>query len=235
VKDQYLEEQFIGKTFTDKLNDEIADYLSERKFKVLGYLPRPGAVAMVHTLKDGEIKSLGGSEPHDVINDNFGKWLAALHSPYTSNINLAVARIGQGIDPVDIAGVGQGSVFFYNSLLVSFNGGGTGGITSMQIGEGVGSPSVSDFNIETGFSNGGPEDNRINTGNGGYAPTLARVSVAANIGPTVGSGTINELGLYQAWTQGGSPGIFMLSHDAISPGVAFTGGEIIFTQYFFQL
>ncbi len=72
MKDQYLQEQFIGKTFNDKLREELADYFAERKFSVLGFLPRPGVIAMVHTLDDGALKKVGASDPFDIINSNYG-------------------------------------------------------------------------------------------------------------------------------------------------------------------
>jgi hypothetical protein len=232
LTDQYLQEQFIGKTFNDKLNVEIADYFSERKFSVLGYLPRPGAIAVVHTVDEsGGIKAIGGSDPFDIINNNFGKWLAALHSPLVHNLNRPQTLIGQGNPAIDING-NPGNFYWYNTTISAYNGGPSGGVTSMQIGQGVTAPSVSDFNVETPFANGGAEDVRTTTAQGAYAPTQARVSVAVSIGPTAGIGSISELCLYMNWR---SVSEIMLSHDAIAPAIDFVGGETIFAQYFFQL
>ncbi len=231
MTDTYLQEQFIGKTFNDKLNDEIADYLAERKFSVLGFLPRPGAIAMVHTLEDGALKSLGGSDPFDIINDNFGKWLAAMNSVVTGSFNNANALIGSGDPPIDITNVARPSVYFYNTGTNGYNGNVTGE-SYIQIGSGVTAPLVSDFNIETPFV-GGPEALRtIVTGSGAFNPTASRISIGTNIGPTTQAGTINELCIFMSWKAGG---LFLMSHDAITPGVSFILGETIFAQYFFQI
>jgi len=228
MTDTYLQEQFIGKTFNEKLNEEIADYLCERKFTILGYLPRPGAIAMVHTLDDGAIKSLGGSDPYDIINDNFGKWLAAMNSVVTGSFNNANALIAPSFD---ITNTLRSTTYYYNTGTNAYNGD-NDGVSLLQIGSGVTPPLVSDFNIETPFV-GGPEALRTTvTGSGAFNPTASRISVGTNIGAVTQAGTINELCWFMTWKAAGT---MLMSHDAISPGVAFIIGETIFTQYFFQI
>ncbi len=232
MTDIYPQEQFIGKTFNEKLNEEMKDYFSERKFSVLGFLPRPGVIAMVHTIDKGEIKAIGGSDPLDIINDNFGKWLAAMHSPLVNGANPADAQIGQGNDPVNLQGVANGSNYYYNDGNNAWNAF-TAGEAYIQIGQGATPPLVSDFNIETPFANAGPEDvMKLVAGPAGFNPTVSRISIAANIGPAAGAGTISELALIQDWRFSTE---FLMSHDAINPVVAFILGETIFTQYFFQI
>ena len=230
----YLQEQFIGKTFNEKLNGDMAKYLAERKFSVLGFLPRPGAIAMVHTLdQSGGIKALGGSDPFDIINNNFGKWLAAMHTPLGGGVNPANSLIGQGVPPVDITNTPRTVYYYNNGAGFSWNGF-TAGVSSLQVGSGVTAPTVSDFNIETPFV-GGPEASAVNViGSGGYNPSTGLVSVGTNIGPASQIGTINELCLFTTWRTGSNIN-FLMSHDAISPAVSFIVGETIFAQYFFQL
>ncbi len=231
--DKYLQEQFIGKTFTEKLNDEMADYFSERKFSVLGYLPRPGAIAMVHTLEDGAIKALGASDPFDIINNNFGKWLAAMHAPVTNGGSFG--EIGGGVDPLDITNTTRGGIFFYSTDARAYQGL-SAGQSQIQIGSGSTTPTVSDFDIETAFSSGPESVRQTLVVNSGYASGIGRVASGVNIGPTVNAGTVNELAIFMVWLQFGTGNFtFILSHDAISPGVAFTPAQTIFAQYFFQL
>lgn len=230
MTDIYPQEQFIGKTFNEKLNEEMKDYFSERKFSVLGFLPRPGVIAMVHTLDEsGGIKELGGSLPGDIINDNFGKWLAAMHSTETGAANSPLAEIGPGQPPVNISGVLQPGRYFYNDGNNNHTGF-TSGESRIQMGSGATAPLVSDFKIETPFV-GGPEANLTLVNPSAYNPTAGRVTVGVNIGPTIQSGTINEVAIFQEWRFAGD---MMMSHDAVA-AIPFILGETIFVQYFYQL
>ncbi len=102
----------------------------------------------------------------------------------------------------------------------------------MQIGLGFSTPLVTDFDIETAFANA-PESLKTGVLTGSYSPPVGRVQVAVNIGPTVGAGTVRELGIFQSWQVAAN--LYMLSHDAISPGVPFVIGETLFCQYFWQI
>ncbi len=230
----YLQEQFIGKTFNDKLNTEIADYLTQRKFEVLGFIPRPGAIAMVHTVDEsGGIKALGGSDPFDIINDNFGKWLAGMCAPLFSGLNPPGALIGQGNPPLDIGAVAR-TIYYYNQSGADGWNASSAGVSFIQIGSGLTAPDVADTNIETAFPSA-PESLRTTViGSGAYAPSIGRVSTGTNIGPVTDAGTINELCLFTNM-RGSGTHTFLMSHDAINPAVPFIIGETIFAQYFFQI
>ncbi len=227
MTDQYLQEEFIGKTFSDKLNNEMADYFSERKFTILGYLPRPGAIAMVHILDDGAIKEVGASDPFDIINSNYGRFLAGMHSPLSNSFNNPL----QAINGLRNTGGGTGTTYYYNQGSNNAYNNTGNGFTQIQIGSGLTPPTINDFDIETAFPNA-PESNKTTTPIGGYAPSIGRVTANVNIGPTVATGTINEMAIFM---QMRGTGLCMLSHDTISPGVAFGIGETIFCTYFFQL
>jgi len=224
----YLQEQFIGKTFTKKLNEEMNQYFCKRKFESLGFLPRPGAIAMIHTLKDGMIKNIGASAPGDIINDNFGKWLAAMHVAPNNTPNNPINRIGNGDNPVKTDGTNGSTIYFYNNEVSTYL---NGAIAKTQIGQGLTAAAVDDFAIETPFV-GGPEANITNIiGTGAYNPSSGQVSLAFSIGPTIQVGTISEAALFHSWN-----GInYMISHDNINPTIPFAIGETIFVQYFFQL
>lgn len=229
--DEYVEKHFIGKKFDEKLNQEMSLYFQKRKFSILGYLPRPGTIAMVHTLDEsGCIKEVGASEPFDIINNNFGKWLAAMHSPISNISNDPNHQIGSpGNLPIDITNTGR-TKYFYNSIPNDYLNSG-GGVTQAQIGSGLTVPALSDFDTETPFI-GGPEAAKtLITGTGAYAPSAGQVTLAFSIGAVTQNGTINEVALFHDWLNND----FMISHDAVSPAVNFIIGETIFVQYFFQL
>jgi len=238
---QYIQEEFVGKTFTEKLNDKMAAYFQERKFQKLGYIPRPGVIAMVHTLKDGEIKSLGASDPDDIINNNFGKWLAAMMTPVSGALgSTSLAELGGpgGVDPpVDITGSTAERIWWTTDAGQVYQRRGHG-ITLFQIGSGVTAPDVADVNIETAFPSSPESLRTLIIGTGGYNGTTGRVSLGTNIGPTTDAGTVNELALYMTWARfppNTGANTYLLSHDEISPGVAFITGETLFCQYFWQL
>lgn len=237
---QYIQEQFVGKTFTQKLNSKMADYFEERKFRELGFIPRPGAIAMVHTLENGAIKSVGASAPQDIINNNFGKWLAAMHTIPSTTLGTAslseIGGAGGGSPPVRTDGDALQRPWWSIVRGDTFNSG-SRGETYIQIGLGFNTPLVDDFDIETAFPDS-PEADKTLTPDGGYSPTVGRVQVGVNIGPTTGTGTVRELGIFQDWQTllpAPSGGFYMLSHDEISPGVDFIVGETLFCQYFWQL
>ena len=232
MTDTYPQEQFIGKTFNERLNKEMIDYYQEKKFTILGYFPRPGVIGMVHTLEDGAIKAVGASDPFDQITNNFGKFMAAMFCPLVNAPNPPAAEIGPGNPPIDITGASVPGRYSYSNNVGAAWNFGSGGESYIQIGAGVTPPLITDFQIETPFTNGGVEDSQVLlTGSGGYNAGTFRVSMATSIGPTGGAGTINEMGWICDW----SGTLFMMTHDAISPGVPFVLGETIFVQYFFQI
>ena len=46
---------YIGKTGTKNVLDDITNFVLENKIKKLGYTPRPNVVSIVHTEKNKEI------------------------------------------------------------------------------------------------------------------------------------------------------------------------------------
>ena len=108
------------------------------------------------------------------------------------------------------------------------------GVSSIQIGSGVTAPEVDDFNIETALPVAPENVKKTVVGSAGFNPTISRVSIGTNIGPTGGAGTINEVCFFTNM-RGSGTHTFLMSHDAVSPGVAYGIGDTIFAQYFFQL
>jgi len=237
----FLKQEVIGKEFDDKLNDVMAEYFSKRKWETLGYLPRPGVIGMVHILEDGMVKKVGGSDPFDIINDNWGKMLASQFCVPTNVFNDSRCWIGQGTGLRGTTGTYVGTVAGHSAYYGSnqsdsaFNQD-DGGSSYFQIGSGLTAPTETDYEVETPFVSAPEANKTLQVGVGGYSPSIGRVSQGTNIGPTLGGGTINELCLFSLWNNSqGTAGFFMTSRDAISPGVDFVTGETIFAQYFWQI
>ncbi len=243
MTDKYLQEQFIGKTFTEKLNEDIGKYFIERKFSKLGFLPRPGVIGVCNVLDENkeEILALGGSEPFDQINDNFGKWMTAICCPINNTDNSPSHEIGTSTDPpVPISGVVNGQVFWYNKQQSHYSASG-GGISQIQLGQGTTTPLITDFNIETPL--GSAPENLISTINGtGIYTGTGQVNFVRLFGPTGGTGTITEMGWFMRMRYGAggggpnpNPSTFMFSHDLINPTVPYSVGQFIMAEYFITI
>ena len=215
--------QFIGHTQKEKVLNDAAKILFENKSKKLGYLPRPAAVCLVIVKENEEIKSIGGSVPSDLILNQFGKLFALFHSgsvalrTTTLQDNTNVART--------IQSSGAGNTWTNGS-----------GGSSAQVGQGASVVARADFDIETVFANGGPEDSRQSTAIGGYNSSLGQATINTTIAPTAGTGTVIESCLFWEFIDTGPVGrIFLMSHDNISPGVAFLIAQTITVKYIWQL
>ncbi len=240
MTDKYLQEQFIGKTFNDKLNDEIGKYFIERKFSKLGFLPRPGLIGVCNILEENQIMALGGSDPDDQINNNFGKWIAAICSPINNVSNSPTHEIGTagGGEPINILGVTNGQIFMYNLTSNHWSASG-GGVSRIMLGSGTTTPLIDDFEIETAL--GSAPENLITTidGTGVYTGT-GQVNFVKLFGPTGGSGTINEMAWFMMMRSaigGVAPSVdaYMFSHDLINPGLSYTPGQFILAEYFITI
>ena len=239
----YLQEQFVGKTYSDKLNDDIGKYFIERKFSKLGFLPRPGVIGVVNVLDENneEIMALGGSDPDDQINNNFGKWIAPLCCPISRTINTPVHEIGTAADPpVPISGVANLRPFMYNRVTSVWTGT-TGGHSQIMLGSGNTAPLIDDIDIETPLADS-PENVRTTINAAGVYTGTGIISFFRQFGPTTGSGIIREIGWFVALRGGiggGSPNpnpaLFMFSHDLVSPSVPYAPLQNILAEYFITI
>ena len=241
MEDKYVLEQFVGKTFSEKLNKEIGNYFIERKFSKLGFLPRPGVIGVCAVLEDNEIMALGGSAPYDQINDNFGKWVQPICSPITNSDNNPVHEIGSLADrPVPISGLANGSSYLYNRQQSCWTCT-TGGDSSIMLGQGTTAPLIDDIDIETPL-NDAPENVRTTVQAPGVYDGAGTIDFFRLFGPTGGSGTINEMGWFvrlRFGLGGGgpnpNPSTFMFSHDEINPAVNYVLSQTILAEYFITI
>ena len=215
--------QHIGKTKTDKLLLEIKKEFLEIKHKQFGVVDNQiDPISIVTTEKDKEIQGIGMSCINDLLLDNFGKWFAMAFggSVQTMNDISNVARAFRGT-----AGTNRFSNDQYNV---------TG--SQMMIGQGLTPAALTDFYIETPFSNGGLEDSRHSTVDGVYFTGLKEAKTTIQIAPTAGSGSVSEtifLFVMRDDTGAQVARYVTISRDNISPVVPFVMGNQINVEYSF--
>jgi len=123
-----------------------------------------------------------------VVNDNFGILISALFRAPSALVKTVVLK--------DIAGVSRNLDVFNTDGANLFNDVATA-ISKVQVGKGLSPATRQDVNIESPFTNGGVEDNRIDiTQPAGYNSGLGKVTVATLINPTAGAGAITEVCYY---------------------------------------
>lgn len=220
---------YIGKTKTQKLIEEIQSYyfeLKQKKFPISkNYV---NSASVISVTEDDEIKSIGMSCINDLLLDNFNEFFVG-----------AFLRAGQR-ELFDIGNASRQVVFRGNPAFTArYNANVTVSCgTIFQIGSGTTPAALDDFNIETAFANGGLEDNRRNTGLGAYTTGVGRINVAGQISPTTGAGSISEFVMYAQWQifpNQSQTQIFALSRENISPVVNFAALATINTDYVIQI
>lgn len=171
---------------------------------------------------DGKVKAQGSSKPNNLILDNFGTWLAAFIQ--------AITEATRTITLTDDGGTSR-TVYIYGETAYLFNypDGAVDIGTQLRVGSGSTAPARDDYAIETAFATS-PESTYFDTGTGSYAAGAISLSGSITAG---GSGTIREVGLFGYWTAvaAGTRYRFMLFHDALSPAVSFSAGDIIGVSY----
>jgi len=217
--------EYIGKTKTQNLKDEISkEYfeLVSKKFPDYGFNHKMNSLVTV--TKDQEIKKIGMSCINDLIMDNWGLWLAGLFSGDDFVTPPATDIAGTTNNAIKLRGTSQ---CFNMTDTVAGNYG-----SLIQIGKGLSAVTRQDFDIGNPFTNGGSEDSRIGTGDGGWISGLGQIQIPMQL-TTTGSGAISETCL---WLQVGTISPvelqqYLISHDNISPVVNFIVGEIVNVDY----
>ncbi len=232
---------FIGKSQKQKELDQMFKFLLEEKTKFLGLRPLIHEVSLVTVTdplekKYPEILKVGGSKPDDLITNQLAIFLATLVGPVsgvlvqmTINDNTGTPRI------VSVRGNEGTSRNLWYRLNVGGSFVSTG--SSIQVGQGTTPPARSDFDVETAFANGGPEDTSGGVNVSVYNSTLGRVTVSRTIGPTAGAGTVTEAGHFMGLLAPTEAFLrrYLMYHDAVSPGVSFILGQNINVFYTAQI
>jgi len=188
---QYLLD-FIGKSDTKKNILDAKSYLIENRIKELDFKPRPNCFSLVRSQTDGEITSIGGSEPLDLLNDNFGKILAQMYRNVSTTAQELITlqtttQTNPNFSPYWFANVNFGRDD-WRGMLVQTHGGIS---VNLQVGKGVSQATRQDFDLETPFTNGGAEDSAF----GIQVPIYDLVNFRCNFTNSIitgGAGSVTE-------------------------------------------
>jgi len=218
-----LIQEFVGKTKTQKLIDEIGNIYQEnlhKKFPQYFEKQSVKSFAIVTALKNNEIKNLGMSIVDDLLLDSYGQFIGGLFLTDTSKVNVLK----------DTAGSLQTCRWYGNgNNQRTFNFTDVTNSTGMLIKTGTGNnvPNRGDFNLQT------LTKTHVSS-NGGYNSGLGRVQMPASSVSTLNE-TIAEAGLFGQWNMGSGNSVLnrniMLSRDLISPTVQVLIGETINVDY----
>jgi len=170
------------------------------------------------------VQSIQQSKPNNLILANFGTWLAGFfRAPVVSA--TSVSLIDSGGDARDVYMWVTTGANVFNSDTGDKIG------SLIQVGGGSTPATRTDEDIETPLGSA-PEDDVFDTGSGSYAAGAISVSGAISAG---GTGTIAEVGLFGAWTYEVTLANFMLFHDILTSGEAYTPGQTITVAYTINL
>jgi hypothetical protein len=190
------------------------------------YLPL--SLATVFNPDTEEITDIGCSVPNDLVTTNFGELFAGCFAPggQHSKVLTDITNTTQTVKTYGASAEASTAPFNFTTV--------TDMLTLVQVGTGTTTPDRGDYNIETAFANGGPEDSRQNTNNGSHIPDNSTVQVSKIITPTGGGGTVQETCLFgQYRTIAEVAKIFLLSRDLVT--ISFLTGQSISVVYVWNL
>ena len=171
-----------------------------------------------------EILGIGGSQPNDLIMDNFGQIFGRGHN----RGNGQIASLKDALGVIRSFRAKNSSTDVYNNNV------------TVQVGSRIivcssATPvNRTDFTIN-GIFGTAPESGSINTSLGAYNSGLGQVSVGVTIGATGGSGTVQETGIFMSWTDAGNVRRdILIAHDLVTP-VGFIPANFINVNYIWQL
>lgn len=180
--------------------------------------------------RNKKILDVGFNVPEDLILNNFCKILTGLiRTPVVMDSGtyayVTLKSIANADKTVYVYHRGGAS----SNPDVTFNcGQGYNCGTAIQIGSGTTAAARTNYCIETAFGSA-PESGRIGTSTGSYGAGTIAVGTAF---PAGGSGTINEVGMFGEWYDSSETLFeFMIFHDILASGVAFSAGELINISY----
>ena len=248
MNDEHWRDNLIGCTFSKRLEEaalrrhgiesaltrmdvqkqHLLKLLTGRKAELLPNMHESVMCAVLEP-KNRKIIDVGFNDPKDLILDNFGKWLAAF-------VRSPIAGSGKTVVLPDSSNTNR-TLYIYDMDATTTHGfqyGAAGGSptgTQVQVGSGSSDPARSDYAIQTAFG-AAPENAAFDTGSGSYSSGYVSFSGAITAG---GSGTINETGFFGKWYLYNASYLFMLFHDKLTSGVAFTAGQTLNVSYSIEL
>ncbi len=219
--------EYIGETKTEnRLNDISKEYFEIQQKEFPNFqISKSLSIVSITKPKESEILGIGISCINDLLNDNWGEFLRVLFSSYA---NATFTDDAGASDSYQFSNGISGNASPYN---VNNNPAGQVG-SVIQVGKGLATKTRSMFDTQIPFTNGGVEDNKRNTGNGGFNVGLSQVDIPCQISPTASSGAISEANLFSRWhSLATGNNYILLSADNISPVVNFISGETINIDY----
>ncbi len=233
-KENDLLNSLIGKSFNQKNKFEANKILTEIHSKAERRSVNKNVLCYV--VDNEEIQGVGGSTMmqdkdgkivSNLILDNFGEIMNALHAGNPAPIGLAV-------NVKDTGGSARQLRFYLNNNWQDTAFGGADGINT-QIGSGITPPARTDFKIETAFVTV-PESQGITMTNlPVWNSALGQITTTGSV-VAGGSGTVNEAVLTSLLqTLATIQKRFAYYRDIISPGVAFVPTQNIVLDYLVQL
>ncbi len=224
----YLQQQFLDQDKSKKsVSEEIFKTIKEKWNEKLGYVPqKPMALITIHDPDDSNIiKSMGASEPDDIITDQFGAIFAGQYNNGGAHNRIIPDRDGFSriVRVGDLAGSGYAAMVF---------GGQSVGM-QFWVGRNGNSDPVtrSDFTLNDEFVVA-PQTLPFNmTAAGGWIPANEHVVAEAVLNGVVGNDSIGECGLLAKWTRDpfNVTSLFLITHDIA--GGAFVDGQNINVTY----
>lgn len=230
---------YKGKTYTDKLRDEIfKGIISEHaKYKSgnENFTEQLGKKCLVTCLdpQTMELEALGASSLlrnestgqiiDNLILDNFGLWFSKQFVPSFGNTVILKDTSGSNVTVAtnhSSAGLPYNTNAAYQTLV--------------HMGSGTSTPIRADFNIQTALL-GANESVPVITNIGAWTASNT-VIYQADVNPTSSTGTVNEAGTIGLWhTTAPSNVNIMLTRDHLTTGVPFTANKLLRASYIWSL
>jgi len=220
--------EHIGKTYTEKLKDEIQSEYFEIMIKDFPKIQpnaiKPRNCCLVTALEEKEIIKIGLNCMNDLIVDMYGFFLASMFS--AGNGTWSGFDLG-----------GSNFNFRYNSSGAStwnkITGGGANVLgTGMQFGDSSIPATRTDFKLGNALGS-------LTVTDGAYNIGLAKVAFNGSVSPLGFNGIVKEIGCNATWRTdifGGGSGTFktvLITHEIISPEVPFSIGQALNVDYGF--
>lgn len=225
---EYLLEEFVEKDKT-KLNiqDDIFKSIKEGWDKKLGYVPeRPMALVTITDPDEPNVlKSIGCSEPNDLILDNFGVVFAGQFNNNVNTLRNLVDEFGNtktfrvgGTTPVNYCGTQNiGTPFSAGMRMLIGSNSSAGGVAR------------SDFDLNDRFV-AAPEALPFGVTPGGWISGNQQVVVEGVINNVTTNDSIGEAGLQAFWNDTAAVGNnILICHDIC--GGAFLSGQNVNLTY----
>lgn len=243
-RNDYLK-NFVGYTAKQKVLVDAHKFILEQHRKYQNGLGMPKVVVSCIDPKTNEILGIGGSSLllhkktgkiiPDLILDNFGNIFAGFFVAPGTDKDITAKDDAAASKTVRTHWADAASAAAtYNNWV---NAGASGSGSQIKMGSGTTAPARADTAIQTALVSA-PESGYLDTNNGAYTVSNT-VIYQADANPTGGSGTVNEAGTFGVWNHTPATpvaiGKFMITHDAVSPGVAFTAGKLLRAAYTWTL